>query len=258
MDLSDIAVEQPVPIQPSAIDVTDHPEIFSLYSKEAIIKLAAKVPLVKLYWSRSKWDKLTETQRVVCSTAWRSIDDETKSAWDKEIEAAKAPKISAVLSTDPLCNPNTNIHDKARLLHLLRDPAYASTWSLAHHVMNRSELDDKQSPPQHWNKLAAAFNDYDGVTYRNATITYSSEGAEWSVTQSIPQAKIDQKGTENGLRRLSEHSKGTGPRFMSVTAIKAVIRMQRTLTQSSQNFTPETAYLCTHLLCSRMMMEWWI
>ena len=178
MDLSDIAVEQPVPIQPSAIDVTDHPEIFSLYSKEAIIKLAAKVPLVKLYWSRSKWDKLTETQRVVCSTAWRSIDDETKSAWEKEIEAAKAPKISAVLSTDSLCNPNTNIHDKARLLHLLRDPAYASTWSFAHHVMNRSELDDKQSPPQHWNKLAAAFNDYDGVTYRNATIIYSSEGAE--------------------------------------------------------------------------------
>ena len=44
--------------------------------------------------------------------------------------------------------------------------------------MNRPELDDKQSPPQHWNKLAAAFNDYEGVIYRNATIIYSSEGIE--------------------------------------------------------------------------------
>ena len=178
MDLNDIVEEPAVTTQPLSIDGTENPEIFTLHSKEAIIRLAAKVSLVKLYWSRSKWDKLTETQRVVCSTAWRNLDDETKSTWEKEIEVAKAPKISAVPAAEPLCNPNTNIHDKARLIHLLRDPAYASTWSLAHHVMNRPELDDKQSPPQQWNKLAAAFNDYEGVIYRNATIIYSSEGAE--------------------------------------------------------------------------------
>ena len=159
MDSNGIVEEPAVTTQPSSIDGMEHPEISTLHSKEAIIRLAAKVSLVKIYWSRSKWDKLMETQRVVCSTAWRNLDDETKSTWEKEIEVAKAPKISAVPAAEPLCNPNINIHDKARLILLLRDPVYASTWSLAHHVMNRPELDDKQSPPQHWNKLAAAFND---------------------------------------------------------------------------------------------------
>ena len=81
--------EQVAPTQPSSIDSADHPEIFTLHSKEAIIKLAAKTSQVKLYWSRSKWDKLSETQRVVCSTAWRSIDEETKSTWEKEIDTAE-------------------------------------------------------------------------------------------------------------------------------------------------------------------------
>ena len=33
-------------VLPSSIDVTEHPEIFSLHSKEAIIKLAAKSPFL--------------------------------------------------------------------------------------------------------------------------------------------------------------------------------------------------------------------
>ena len=44
--------------------------------------------------------------------------------------------------------------------------------------MKRAELDDKDCHPQHWNKLAAAFNDYDGNPYRNATILYHRDGEE--------------------------------------------------------------------------------
>lgn len=175
-------VAQDVPTLPSSIDGIDHPEIFTLHAKEVIVKLAAKTPHVKLYWSRAKWDKLTEIQRVICANAWKSIDDETQLAWENEIKKAKAPKPFTMAAPDAapsvVTNQNTNIHDKARLLHLLRDPSYASTWSAAHHVMNRSELDDKQCHPQHWNKLAAAFNDYDGVIYQNATILYDGDGKE--------------------------------------------------------------------------------
>jgi hypothetical protein len=166
---------------PSSIDGTEHPELFTSNPKEAIIKLAAIVPIVKLYWSRSKWNKLSEAQRLICSTAWRGVDDETKAKWKKEFDAAKVPKAAAApvdVNGNPLTNTNTNIHDRARLVHLLRDPSYATTWSSAHHVMNRAELDDKQCPPQHWNKLAAAFNDYDGVRYSNATILFDDEGRE--------------------------------------------------------------------------------
>jgi hypothetical protein len=44
--------------------------------------------------------------------------------------------------------------------------------------MNRAELDDKECHPQHWNKFAAAFNDYEGNPYRNATILYHQDGEE--------------------------------------------------------------------------------
>jgi hypothetical protein len=44
--------------------------------------------------------------------------------------------------------------------------------------MKCAELDDKDCHPQHWNKLAAAFNDYDGNPYRNATILYHRDGEE--------------------------------------------------------------------------------
>jgi hypothetical protein len=66
---------------------------------------------------------LSEAQRIICSTAWR--DQEIKAKWKREFDAAKAPKVAVPavdINGNAAINPSTNIHDRARLLHLVRDP----------------------------------------------------------------------------------------------------------------------------------------
>ena len=74
------------------------------------------------------------------------------------------PKAAGVQSTEvaPFSTQNTNKDDKARLIHMLNSPAFSSKFTSAHQVMNRAELDDKACHGEHWNDLAASFNDYEG------------------------------------------------------------------------------------------------
>ena len=134
----------------TAIDTENYPEIFRSRSKQVINKLAKSFPAIKAYWSRSKWEDLKENQRILCHSAWKNVDDNTRLCPYQEFEAARKAKVAAAVSTSvsldappPLpVNQNTKKNDKARLLHLLRDPTYCTTWTLAHQVMNRAELDD--------------------------------------------------------------------------------------------------------------------
>jgi len=51
---------------------------------------------------------------------------------------------------DGVINANTTKHDRARLLHIFVEPRLIETWSLAHQVMDRATLDDKDGRIDHW------------------------------------------------------------------------------------------------------------
>lgn len=148
----------------SDIDAADYHQIFTSNAKEVIAKLAVRFKAdVKAYWSRNKWDKMKESQRASCHAAWCKLTSEEQFTLIQDIEASR-PKVVGVQSTDlvPFSTQNTNKDDKARLLHMLNSPAFSSKFTTAHQVMNRAELDDKACHGEHWNDLAASFNDYVG------------------------------------------------------------------------------------------------
>lgn len=145
----------------SDIDAADYHQIFTSNAKEVIAKLAVRFKAdVKAYWSRNKWDKMKESQRASCHC---KLTSEEQFTLILDIEASR-PKVVGVQSTDlvPFSTQNTNKDDKARLLHMLNSPAFSSKFTTAHQVMNRAELDDKACHGEHWNDLAASFNDYVG------------------------------------------------------------------------------------------------
>ena len=148
----------------SDIDAADYHQIFTTNTKEVIAKLAVIFKAdVKAYWSRNKWDKMKESQRASCHAAWCKLTSEEQFSMIQDIETSK-PKAAGVQSTEvaPFSTQNTNKDDKARLIHMLNSPAFSSKFTSAHQVMNRAELDDKACHGEHWNDLAASFNDYEG------------------------------------------------------------------------------------------------
>lgn len=67
---------------------------------------------------------------------------------------------------------NTNKHDRARLLHLYKDPRAQMAWTGAYNPLSRKDLDSPARTSQYFDTLASMFNDYKSYTYQNAVVKY--------------------------------------------------------------------------------------
>jgi hypothetical protein len=64
----------------------------------------------------------------------------------------------------------TTKHDKARLLHLKKDPTAGADWTAALREKDRVMLDTEDPAADPWNRLAEKFNNYEDFQYSNACI----------------------------------------------------------------------------------------
>lgn len=120
----------------------------------------------KKFWSTypAKWDALTKAQKDKAVVFFDSnVSNATRHAL---LAAARAEVVCDVEETRER-QAMTNKHDKARLVHFRADGKFAALWSMAFREYNRSEL-DAEEPPNYFNQLAEAFNDYEGNRYVNA------------------------------------------------------------------------------------------
>ena len=71
---------------------------------------------------------------------------------------------------------NVTLHEKARLLHMMVDPALSSKFQDWYSVLDRQELDDKDHRDDKRKAIADIFNNYDEHIYDNPTISFEVTG----------------------------------------------------------------------------------
>ena len=124
----------------------------------------------KLFWkSYEKWEKLTQQQKTntvvfvnskLCDLVRGKFYDDIRTDMANEVREEKARQAY------------TNKHDKARLLHIRKDPKFAGVWQRALDVKSRTELDADQHQDNAacWTELVQAFNNYKDNAYKNACV----------------------------------------------------------------------------------------
>lgn len=149
-----------------------NPQLMLKYLKNlAKEKLRDGKPLPKAY---VKWDTMNEMQRNKTAAFFNlNIDNGTRQA----LLALARADLHREVEEDRERAALTNKHDKCRLLHLRADGKYATLWSQAFREMTRSEL-DADSPPNYYEQLADAFNNYAVNVYQNASIVPGAVNAQ--------------------------------------------------------------------------------
>jgi hypothetical protein len=138
-----------------------------------ILDLIHKVPVAecisgKTFWSTyKKWDILGDLQKGKTVLFWQTnLSNETKNKI-----LAEARSISSLdVQEESERQAMTTKHDKARLMHLRKDPGAAADWTAALREKTRAVLDSSDPTADPWNRLAEKFNDYEGFKYTNACI----------------------------------------------------------------------------------------
>lgn len=124
----------------------------------------------KSFWkSYEKWEKLGQQQRTNTVVFVSSkLTDVTRRKLYDDIRSDLANAVREEKSRQAY----TNKHDKARLLHLRKDPKFAGLWQRALGDKSRVELDADhgQDEASCWIELASAFNDYSNNVYTNTCI----------------------------------------------------------------------------------------
>lgn len=138
----------------------------------------------KPFWkSYEKWEKLDQQKRTNAVVFVNSkLTDINRGKLYDDIRKDIANEVRDEKSRQAY----TNKHDKARLLHVRKDPKFAAIWRRALGDKSRQELDadHNKEDASCWTELATAFNDYKENSYQNACVVpnrVSSSGAKISV-----------------------------------------------------------------------------
>lgn len=120
----------------------------------------------KKFWSTYpvKWDALTKAQK---DKAVVFFDSNVSNATRHALLAAARAEVVGDVEEARERQAMTNKNDKTRLMHFRADGKYAALWSMSFREYSRSEL-DAEEPPNYFNQLAEAFNDYENNRYSNA------------------------------------------------------------------------------------------
>lgn len=122
----------------------------------------------KRFWSTypSRWEVLSKPQKDKAAVFFESnLSSTTREELLALARAAVVEEVEEARERQAMTNKN----DKCRLLHLRADGQYAALWSMAFREWTRSEL-DMEEPPNYFNRLAEAFNDYTNNKYVNAAL----------------------------------------------------------------------------------------
>jgi hypothetical protein len=165
------ADSQSINTSPNALDDFITPEIFQIHGRKIIKKLlllphptSSVKKLIPESYKRFEWPVLSSQQRKKVVDVWNNALNEVQrtaiiASINSDLEKEARQRATQVnnhngAEVDPGARAaNTNIHDRARVLHLFFDPLLIENWSNALRVMERSELDDHENPPDDHGKI---------------------------------------------------------------------------------------------------------
>lgn len=178
----------------SVVDTAEPPYVFSTNTRaRTALYYLSTVPhpfptknsvyVVSKATYNTDWSSFLAKERANIIEIFDALSAEVKEQiLQKVVEAEDANSLIDVGGTasQPVVNANTNQHDRARLIHVIADPALRATFVDAHSVLTRKALNDPNRADP-WGKLANAFNDYDTYHYMNETVDYNANGGKTHV-----------------------------------------------------------------------------
>jgi hypothetical protein len=166
-------VADPAPCPIFADDV-DLDEVFRLHRALEICQLALNP---KPFWGSYTKATLKPDQRRKSQQFFMNLPQEMqRQILEKARLAKNINRDDGVVQASRA--PFTTADDRARILHMIVDPAMATLWTQTKVPMDRSNLDAQRGQPVNvWDLLAAQFMDYELNQYSNPTCIFNHDGS---------------------------------------------------------------------------------